>query len=334
MMSAGRAHTSHRTSVRHAGHGLREGSVERPAEDKFCIFISHKHEDHALAMAVRDALHRLGCGRIECFVSGVDIAAGADWNRQIKSALAQSHLLILLFTSPSRELGLVPLRGRAVHALRRRRRLRHRLPLQSGNRLAATTRQPAGCRPRNRRPSRSSSASCCRETWCISDDWRRGRARMPTSTSSSSVPRRNRSSPPSRRHRSRNGRTTRVTVSCSTSRQSTRSARSSRSRRGSSKAKARLRASRSRSSTGPTGGARCRWRDLLDAVDGVDAAWRHQLDRRFVAALNEELFSPISATLRGWNQGRRHQRVFKPVLYRIVRAPVAASTTGVAARPK
>ena len=100
-MSAGRAHTSHRTSVRHAGHGLREGSVERPAEDKFCIFISHKHEDHALAMAVRDALHRLGCGRIECFVSGVDIAAGADWNRQIKSRLAQSHLLILLFTSPS-----------------------------------------------------------------------------------------------------------------------------------------------------------------------------------------------------------------------------------------
>ena len=41
-----------------------------------------------------------------------------------------------------------------------------------------------------------------------------------------------------------------------------------------------------------------------------------------MCALTEELFTPISATLRAWNQGRRHQRVFKPVLYRIVRAPV------------
>jgi hypothetical protein len=73
------------------------------------------------------------------------------------------------------------------------------------------------------------------------------------------------------------------------------------------------------------------WGDLLDAVDGRDAAWRAQLDRRFVCALHEQLFTPITATLRAWNQGRRHQRVMKPVIYRILREPpgaTASSTTG------
>ena len=42
-------------------------------------------------------------------------------------------------------------------------------------RPARRVRSPT-CRvsPRNRWPSSGSSASCCRETWCISDDWRRG----------------------------------------------------------------------------------------------------------------------------------------------------------------
>ena len=63
------------------------------------------------------------------------------------------------------------------------------------------------------------------------------------------------------------------------------------------------------------------WGDLLDAVDGRESAWRAQLDRRYVLALKEELFTPITATLRAWNQGRRRQRSLKPVLYRIVREP-------------
>ena len=147
--------------------------MERPAEDKFCIFISHKHEDHALAMAVRDALHRLGCGRIECFVSGVDIAAGADWNRQIKSRLAQSHLLILLFTSPSQnwdwclyEAGLFT-----------------RFDVEDVSAIVCLFNPETGS-PRPLANLQGVSAQpeavekflgeLLRETWCISDDWRRG----------------------------------------------------------------------------------------------------------------------------------------------------------------
>ena len=72
------------------------------AEDVFKVFISHKHEDHALAIAVKEALEGLQPGRVDCFVSGVDITAGMDWRREIRSALGQSHLLVLLFTAPSK----------------------------------------------------------------------------------------------------------------------------------------------------------------------------------------------------------------------------------------
>ena len=308
--------------------------MERPAEDKFCIFISHKHEDHALAMAVRDALHRLGGGRIECFVSGVDIAAGADWNRQIKSRLAQSHLLILLFTSPSRELGLVPLRSGVVHTLRRRGRLRHRLPVQSGNRLAATPGQPAGCRRGDRRPSRSSSASSAGRRGASRTTGDGGRSR-PTSTTTLVASAANeivaafpKASFAERSHYACHRVVLDLTAVDEIGEIIPESARVVEGDGATSGFTLSLfnRADGRR--------ALC-WRDLIDAVDGVDAAWRHQLDRRFVAALNEELFTPISATLRAWNQGRRHQRVFKPVLYRIVRGTRRRRTRArAAARPK
>ena len=35
-------------------------------------------------------------------MSGVDITAGVDWRREIRSALAESHLLVLLFTAPTK----------------------------------------------------------------------------------------------------------------------------------------------------------------------------------------------------------------------------------------
>ena len=74
--------------------------MARLAEDRFRIFVSHKHEDHALAVVVQQALEGIS-PKIECFVSGVSIAAGADWNHEIRASLAHSHLLILLFTRPT-----------------------------------------------------------------------------------------------------------------------------------------------------------------------------------------------------------------------------------------
>ncbi len=43
------------------------------ADDMFRVFISHKHEDHALAAEVKTAMEGLNPKLIECFVSGVDI---------------------------------------------------------------------------------------------------------------------------------------------------------------------------------------------------------------------------------------------------------------------
>jgi len=295
--------------------------VERPAEDTFCIFISHKHDDHALAMAVRDALHRLGRGHIECFVSGVDIAAGADWNRQIKSRLAQSHLLILLFTSPSEnwdwclyEAGLFT-----------------RFDVDDVSAIVCLFNPETGS-PRplaNLQGVAAQTASVekflgelCRETWCISDDWRRGALAadvddgLVASAASEIVAAFPRASFAERSHYACHRVVLDLTAVDEIGEIIPESARVVEGDGATSGFTLSLfnRADGRR--------ALC-WRDLLDAVDGVDAAWRHQLDRRFAAALNEELFTPISATLRAWNQGRRHQRVFKPVLYRIVRAPVA-----------
>src|SRR5262245_66676094 len=75
-----------------------EGTVAN-IDNVFTVFISHKHDDHALAVEVKKALEGLSPGSIECFVSGIDITAGMDWRREIRSVLARSHLLVLLFTS-------------------------------------------------------------------------------------------------------------------------------------------------------------------------------------------------------------------------------------------
>ncbi len=40
------------------------------------------------------------------------------------------------------------------------------------------------------------------------------------------------------------------------------------------------------------------WGDLLRAVDGTEAAWRRELDSRFLQALDEQLFPPIEGRMR------------------------------------
>jgi metal-dependent hydrolase (beta-lactamase superfamily II) len=54
-------------------------------DDVFTVFISHKHDDHALAVEVKIALEGLVRPKlIDCFVSGIDITAGMDWRREIQ----------------------------------------------------------------------------------------------------------------------------------------------------------------------------------------------------------------------------------------------------------
>ena len=74
--------------------------MPRLQQDKFNVFVSHKSDDKELADLVAEELRKLSPDLIQCWVSGQALTAGVDWDRQIKRQLAQSHLLILLFTTP------------------------------------------------------------------------------------------------------------------------------------------------------------------------------------------------------------------------------------------
>jgi hypothetical protein len=313
------AQGTHRAAVDLAGWGLREATVERPPDERFCIFVSHKHEDHGLALTVRDALHALGGGKIECFVSGVDISAGADWNREIKARLARSHLLVLLFTSPSEnwdwclyEAGLFArFDADEVSAIACLHNADSGAPRPLANLQSVAAEQE---------PVERFIGLMCHKTWCISDDWRRGPLAPEVtddqiaSAAAAIVSRFPRLTFAERSHYACH----RVVLDLRDC-----------DRPGSIIPESARVVEGPAATSGFTlslfnradGRRTLTWRDLLEAVDGTDAEWRHQLDRRFAAALDEQLFTPISATMRAWNHGRPEQGIFKPVLYRIVRAP-------------
>jgi hypothetical protein len=63
------------------------------------------------------------------------------------------------------------------------------------------------------------------------------------------------------------------------------------------------------------------WGDLLQAVQGTDAEWRKELDRHFLLALKEQLFWPIKGRMRSGGKSRVGERLYRPILYSIVRGP-------------
>ena len=74
--------------------------MPRLQQDNFTVFVSHKSADKELANLVANELVNLAPRQIECWVSGQALTAGIDWDREIKKQLAESHLLVLLFTTP------------------------------------------------------------------------------------------------------------------------------------------------------------------------------------------------------------------------------------------
>jgi len=70
-------------------------------KEPFRIFISHKHDDHDAAAQLSNVLGNVD-EQIKCFVSGSHLIAGTDWNAEIRTQLLDSHLLVLLFTEPSK----------------------------------------------------------------------------------------------------------------------------------------------------------------------------------------------------------------------------------------
>lgn len=292
--------------------------MARLADDRFRIFVSHKHEDHALAATFKDAMEGLS-EKFECFVSGVNISAGSDWNREIKTKLAQSHLLVLLFTRPTHswdwclfETGLFtrsdaedisavvclfdPTGGTPG-------------PLASLQGVAART-----------DTVKRFLNDVCTKTWLVSDDWRLGAVapRVKDAQVTRAAERIVHAFPEGPKEDTSYFPCHQVVLDLE----------------GIDEIGSGIPdAARVVEGPGATssftlsvfnlaGGRRTlTWADLVDAVDGRESGWRQQLDRRFVAALNEELFTPITGAVRAWSQGRRDQRTLKPVLYQIIREP-------------
>jgi hypothetical protein len=70
-----------------------------------------------------------------------------------------------------------------------------------------------------------------------------------------------------------------------------------------------------------TGTGNRKWGDLLQAVEGTNAEWRKELDNHFLLALKEELFWPIKGLMRSGRKSRVGERLYRPILYSIVRGP-------------
>ncbi len=281
-------------------------------DDTFRIFISHKHEDHGVARALKDALGSLsGEYAIEAFVSGSDIPAGADWNSLLRAELGRSHMLILLFTNPSRnwdwclyEAGLFTRfdreQARAVVCL-----------YDPGSSPPSPLKGLQGV-PVRERKIETFLARLCKTTWEVADDWKRGPLNAgiePKAIASAAqticdsfqhgtyayhpchrvvldltaVGKIGDRIPEEAHVVEGPGATSAFTLSI----------------------------------FGVAEGARERtWGDLLEGVEGREADWRRQLDEVFCAALREELFEPVTAPLRSWQQNRD----YRPILYRIERA--------------
>jgi hypothetical protein len=56
-------------------------------------------------------------------------------------------------------------------------------------------------------------------------------------------------------------------------------------------------------------------------VQGTDTEWRKELDRQFLLALKEELFSPTKSLMRSGGRGRAGGRLYLPILYSVVLGP-------------
>jgi len=297
--------------------------------DLFRIFISHKHDDHDAAENIARAIEDLD-SQIQCFVSGSDLVAGSDWNAAIRSQLMASHLLILVFTEPSKtwdwclyEAGLFNRLGdeNSVVCLFRPGDASPR-PLSNLQGVSAEA-----------VPVQRFLGQLCKETWLISRPWRRGPlaaniadscvedvtqrilAHFPAAAGSAPIS-----------HFAHHP-CHRVVLDL----------RTLQGVRDGIPREARVVEGEGATTTftmslfNLTHGLRSRtWGDLVDASGVADGQWLTDLNDRFAAALREELFLPSKTTpmpLIDAYSGQR-RRSYPPVLYEILREPASGQVGG------
>jgi hypothetical protein len=308
-------------------------------DDVFKVFISHKQDDHTLAVEVKKAVEGLARPKlIDCFVSGIDITAGMDWRREIRSRLAKGHLLLLLFTAPSKnwdwclyETGLYTRFDKVE-----KNEISSVVCLFNPTHASPSPLADLQGLPAETGKIRAFLDQLCRTTWKISDDWRQG-ALAPdinpnkVDAAARAIERAFRLSGSTLTHFPCH----RVVLSLSES---------DKFKNGIPESARVLEGPNDTSdytlslfNLGSGTGQRT-WGDLLQGVQGTNAEWRKELDRHFLLALKEELFWPIKSLMRSGGKGRVGERLYRPILYSIVRGPavgpVPHSTAGTYYRPR
>jgi len=298
--------------------------MTQDASNMFRVFVSHKHDDHALAETVKKTLEGLS-GRIDCFVSGSDLSAGSDWNAEIRSQLAKSHLLILLFTEPSRnwdwclyEAGLFTSLGVAEdHSVVCLYRPQNTLPSPLKNLQGV---------PVEAVPFQRFLSQLCKETWRVAKEWRFG-ALVPRVPQTSIE----RASGDIIKAFSRGiigalpdvGKQDLIYHPChrlvldlgAIEKIDSGIPREALLVEGGT-ATSNFTLTLFNLACGRLGRT---WGDLVDAAVGGDTTWLTDLDQHFVAALHEELFLPSTSMIQLWDTWHLHRRSYRAILYQIVR---------------
>ncbi len=294
------------------------------SDDAFRIFVSHKHEDHDLAMVVKEQLEGLmtveAADRpIECFVSGADIVAATDWDSTIRRALDRSHLLLLLFTNSSHrwdwclyETGLFTRFDTAeVHAVA----CLHADGGAPPGPLGSVQAVPMGLDSVTKFVKH-----LCYETHEMSDNWRRGPLAKDGDIEE--------------RHMKKVAKTMvdafnktlagvegyyypchRVVLDVGTADDESGIPMDGRVVVGVGQTSSFTLSLFGYGSVPPN----CTWEDILTHLDAIEADWRKELDRAYENALKGKLFTPVCATLTAWDDQGNTSRSYKPLLYEIQR---------------
>jgi hypothetical protein len=300
--------------------------MSHDSRDRFRIFISHKHDDHDAAAGMAQALDGLS-DKIKCFVSGTDLAAGSDWNAEIRSQLMTSHLLLLVFTEPSKnwdwclyEAGLFTSLG-DEHSVVCLYRPKGTSPRPLNTLQGVPVEQVAAQR---------FLSQLCRETWRVAPKWVQGPLEPAIAAESLAV-----AAATMVAEFPKEAGVAQAAAGNLTHYPCHRVVLDLRALDGVQDGiprEARVVEGEGATSTftlslfNLTRGLRARtWGDLVDAAGSTESTWLEDLDYRFAAALKEQLFSPSKTTpmpLVDAHTGQ-HRRGYRPVLYEIQREPAA-----------
>ena len=141
-------------------------------DDKFTVFISHKHNDHALAVEVKKAMEGLSPGLMNASCPA-STHGGHGRRREIRSVLARSHLLVLLFTAPSNNWDWCLYETGLYTRFDRTEVVSVVCMFNPGQASPGPLADLQGV-PADTDRVRDFLDKFCRETWKMSDDWRRG----------------------------------------------------------------------------------------------------------------------------------------------------------------